>query len=329
MTFLWPRALLLYLFVPAFASAYLWIVRRPSRTAVRYPNVASVARAAAAGRPWRRHVPAVLYVCTLCGMLFALARPVVPIPVPDNRAAVMLSIDVSGSMAAHDVYPSRIEAAKTAAAEFVRTLPRGAKVGLVTFSTYATLVVPPTEEHDRVIGALKALRPQEATAIGDGILEAVYALPGRYRLGPTASKKDPRSAVVETGDPPPASIVLMSDGESNTGTAPEDAARTARLLRVKVYTVGLGTPAAADPDDGGAAGDFPFDEETLKRIAGITGGTYHGASSAAELTEAYTGLGRSIGWPRRPVEVSGVASGLSAAMLAVTLGVAVFWYRLN
>src|SRR5579859_5339380 len=191
MTLLWPEALLAYLLVPALIGFYLWAIRRRSSASLCYPTLDLVARAAAAGRPWRRHVPAGCYLAALCAMIFALARPVWSIPVPDNQAAVMLSLDVSGSMIATDVYPSRIEAAKKTAAEFVRALPAGAKVGLVKFSTHATLVTPPTDDHDRVIAALAELRPEASTAIGDGLLKAVYALPGRAAFDPAAGPGDP------------------------------------------------------------------------------------------------------------------------------------------
>jgi Ca-activated chloride channel family protein len=329
MTLLWPELLLAYLVVPALAAVYLWTVRRRSRAPVRYPTLDLAARAAAAGRPWRRHVPPALYLVTLSGMIFALARPVVPIPVPDNQAAVMLSIDVSGSMESRDVLPSRIEAAKKAAAEFVRALPRGAKVGLVTFSTHATLVTPPTEDHDRVIASLGTLRPEFATAVGDGILEAVYALPGRHRSNPVTRPGDPQPAAADATNLPPAAVVLMSDGGNNTGTPPEQAALVARQLRVTVHTVGLGAPEGAAPDPENHTPVEPLDEQTLRRIASITGGTYHRASSAAELTQAYTRLGRAVGWVRRPVEVSGLASAMSAALLAGTLAASLLWHRLG
>lgn len=148
----------------------------------------------------------------MCIILLALARPVWLNPVPDNRAAVMLCIDVSGSMISDDIWPSRIEAAKQTAVAFVRALPEGAKVGLVTFRTHATLVAPPTEDHDRVVTALDALRPQASTAIGDGLLNAVYALPGRGGAHPPARPGDPPPASVDTADLPPAAVVQMSDG---------------------------------------------------------------------------------------------------------------------
>ncbi len=326
MTFLWPLALLLYLIVPALIVAYVWILRRPSRVRVRYSSLDLLAQAAAVGKPWRRHVPAVLYLLTMCAVIFTLARPMAPVPVPDNRTVVMLSIDVSRSMMAHDVVPNRIEAAKRAAIEFVRALPRGAKVGLVSFSSYATLVTPPTEDHDRVIQAINNLALEFATAVGDGLLEAVFALPGRVRPENTPGPGMPPLGAPPAGDRlTPATVVLLSDGQSNRGTPPEDAAVVARQWRVKVYTVGLGSPEGTFLELGGRSIFVRLDEETLKEIAQVTGGTYQRVSSTAELSRVYTRLGRSIGWERKPTEVSGLVSVLVAGLFVATVAVSLHW----
>lgn len=330
MSFLWPGLFLLYLLVPALIAGYVWVLRRPARERVRYPSLDLVARAAAASGQWRRHVPAVLYLATLCAVIFTVARPMAAIPVPDNRTAVMLSIDVSRSMMAHDVLPDRLDAAKRAAVQFVRELPRGAKVGLVSFSSYATLITPPTEDHDRVVGAINGLNLEFATAIGDGLLEAVYALPGRHKPqgGLLSGIPDAGGTLLPPppqGPLPPATVVLMSDGQSNRGTPPEDAAAVAHRLQVKVYTVGLGSPEGTFLELGGRSIFVRLDEETLKSIAEVTGGSYWRVSSARDLSRVYTRLGRSIGWERKLVEVSGIAAMGVAALFAATLGVSLFW----
>ncbi len=324
MSFLWPSILVLYLLIPALIAGYLWMLRRPARERVRFPHVDLVARAAAAGGQWRRHVPAVLFLLTLCGIIFTLARPVAPVPVPDNRTTVMLSIDVSRSMMAHDVVPTRLDAAKKAAIEFVRSLPGGAKVGLVSFSSYATLVTPPTDDHDRVIKAVNSLNLEFATAIGDGLLEAIYALPGRQRpeIPPTPG---PEAAPVDPSRLPPATVVLLSDGQSNRGTPPEDAAVVARQWHVKVYTVGLGSPEGTFLELGGRSIFVRLDEETLKEIAEVTGGAYWRVASTTELSRVYSRLGRSIGWERKPVEVSGLVSVVAAGLFVATVTVSLFW----
>lgn len=325
MNFLWPQMLLMYGVLPLLVGAYLWTMRRRALTSIRYSSLELVARAATAGSRLRRHVPAVLYLSTLCAIIFAAARPTIPLPVPTNSTAVMLSIDVSGSMSARDIAPSRIDAAKAAALEFVRTLPAGSKAGLVAFSTRAVLLAPPTEDHDRVIQAIAGLEPDADTAIGDGLLEAVYALPGRLR--PPAVPTVAPSPAPAVGDPdlPPAAVVLLSDGGNNTGAEPLDAAIIAKQWNVKVYTVGVGSPIAAVARSSDSNNWDPVDEETLKMIAQVTGGSYQGVSSSWALKRAYAALGRSIAWERRATEVSGLAAAAAAALLVCTVVASRLW----
>jgi Ca-activated chloride channel homolog len=328
-TFLWPKVLALFSVVPALMGAYVWILRRRSRVHVRYPTVELVAEAAAPSHAWRRYLVAALYLSTLCGVIFTLARPVAPIPVPNNQAAIMLSIDVSRSMLSRDVVPNRIEAAKKAAVEFVLALPRGAKVGLVSFSSFATLLVPPTEDHDRVTEAIRSLSPAYGTAIGDGLLEAVYAFPGRVRpADPTRFGVPDVTAPHGSDRLSPATVVLLSDGQNNRGTPPSDAAPIARQWRVKVHTVGLGKPEGTFLEFSGRSVFVRLDEETLKEIARVTGGSYVRVGSSRELSRAYAGLGRLIGWERKPTEVSGLASVVLAALFAATVAISLMWTQL-
>ena len=342
MTFVWPQVLFAFVLVPILLAGYIRALRRRARASIGYPGVDLLARAAAAGRPWRRHVPAVCYLVTLSAIVLAVARPVWSIPVPDNQAAVMLSIDVSGSMVETDVQPSRIEAAKRAATAFVRDLPAGAKVGLVKFSTHAVLVVPPTEDHERVVAAVGSLQSEQSTAIGDGLLKAVYALPGRDAWDPSAQPVPSPggtpgpASVGPHGRPsraslPPAAVVLMSDGGNNAGTAPQDAAAVARQLRVTVHTVGVGQPADAgvNADRDKVADVGAFDEGTLKQIASMTNGTYQRASTEEDLSRVWAHLGRRVGWTRRPTEVAGLASGASAVLFGGTLLLSFAWRRLE
>lgn len=247
-------------------------------------------------------------------LIVAIGCPVAPLPVPASNVYIVLSIDVSRSMLAQDIRPSRIEAAKRAAIEFVRALPRGARIGLVTFSSYATLLVLPTLDHERVIQAIEGLTVEFATAIGDGLLEAVYALPGRPR--PRTLSEPP---LPPQGKLPPGTVVLMSDGQSNRGVSPLEAARIARDLQVKVYTVGIGTPEGTWLDVEGRGVWVALDEETLRGIAETTGGSYFHVSSARDLYRTYWALGRLVGWERKPTEVTGLVCAAAAVLLVGTL----------
>ncbi len=318
--FLWPKVLWGMAGLPLLGWAYARLLRGKSRRAVLHPQVEVLAEASRSARLWRAHLPAALFGLALAAVVLALARPVAPLPVPAANVNVVLSVDVSRSMLAEDVKPNRLEATKAAAVEFVRALPGNARVGLVSFSSYATLLVPPTTDHHRVIQAIDSLQAEFATAIGDGLLEAVWALPGRTRpASPTAPPPAP------PGKLPPGIVVLMSDGQSNRGVSPQDAARVARDQQVKVYTVGVGTPEGTFLNIGGRPIWVRLDEETLREVAAITDGTYFRASSAYELRRVYRHLGRSIGWERRPTEVSSVAAAAAAVLLVSSLAVQVLW----
>ena len=315
MTFQWPVMLVGLAAVPLLAALYAWVLRRPARRPITYTQVEMLAQALLVSGRWTRHLPPALVALSLAAVIVALARPVAPLPVPAVQNTVMLSIDVSRSMLADDLPPNRIEAAKAAAKEFVHILPRGLKVGLVTFSSYATLIVPPTVERTRILEAIDLLTVEFATAIGDGLLEAVWALPGRQRpSSPLAPAAPPQPPV------PPGSIVLLSDGQSNRGALPQDAARIAREQEVKVYTVGIGTPEGTFLNLGGRSIWVRLDEDTLREIAEITGGAYYHATSTMELRRVYRRLSRDIGWESRPTEVSALLAAAAAMMLVGAVG---------
>lgn len=320
MTFHWPAMLLGLVALPLLYLAYRAGIRGRAREAVVHSDVVTLAQAAASGSRVRQHAPATLVGLAVASAIVALARPVAPLPVPSNQTTVMLSIDVSRSMLAQDLPPNRIEAAKQAAREFVLALPRGARVGLVTFSSYATLLVSPTTDRGQVLDAIDSLTTEFATAIGDGLLEAVWALPGRKRPDDRLARPLPPASKV-----PPGSVVLLSDGQSNRGVLPTEAAEIAREQQVKVYTVGIGTPEGAFLNLGGRSIWVRLDEETLRAMAEITGARYYSATSTGELRRIYRSLARSIGWETKPTEVSAMAAAASAVLLAGAVVLSLVW----
>lgn len=314
MTFEWPFMLWGLALIPVLAWAYTRVFGRRSRSAALIPNVELLARAAAYHSRWRRWLPPTLYLLGLAAIVVGLARPVAPLPVPANQGVVILSMDVSRSMLADDLPPNRLEASKVAAREFVNALPRGFRAGLVTFSSYATTIVPPTPDRPKILDAIDMLAAEFATAIGDGLLEAVWNLPGRVR---------PQSPGAAPSVPPvpltPGVVVLMSDGQSNRGALPLEAARIARDLQVKVYTIGIGTPEGTFLTIGGRSIWVRLDEETLRGMAETTGGAYYRATNAGELRRVYRQLGREVGWERRPTEVTAVAAGLAMVFVVAAV----------
>lgn len=301
--------------LPLLAWAYFRLQLRRPRAAVLVPNVEMLARAVGGRIRWRRWAPPLLYLVGIGMVLIGLARPAAPLPVPAREGVVVLSIDVSRSMLADDFKPNRMAGAKLAAHEFVRALPGGFRVGLVTFSSYATTVVPPTTDRARIHDAIDLLTPEYATAMGDGLLEAVWSLPGRVRPLAGSGAGALPAPLVPPGRLPPGVVVLLSDGQSNRGVHPLEAARIARDLQVKVYTVGVGTPEGTTLTVSGRSILVRLDEETLRGMAETAGGAYYRTTNVGELRRVYRHLGRQIGWERRPTEVTALAAGAALAFL--------------
>jgi Ca-activated chloride channel family protein len=262
-----------------------------------YPSLAQFAHIAEPR--WKRHLSAGLYGLALVLAILALARPQATIPAPDNLATVIVTIDISRSMRAQDIEPDRFTAAKREARNFVRALPDGAKVGLVSFAGYATLEVEPTTDHQRVIDQIDLLQMARRTAIGDGLLESLKAIPKDENDKPLG----------------PSTVVLLSDGRTNSGIDPLDVTPFARDMGVVVHTIGLGRRSnPGDPDQQWGGFWIQFDEETLRAIAESTGGQYYAAESAEALRQAYSSLSRVVGWRPQRTEVSGLF-GLAAGLL--------------
>jgi Ca-activated chloride channel family protein len=336
--FTWPVMLWGLLLLPIFLGWYVLGFRRvQDRTARRFAERPLFVQLAAQLPRVRRHISMTLYLIALGLMLTAAGRPLMAIPMPVNKAVVILLIDTSGSMAAPDIPPTRLDAAKAAGRAFVDALPQGPKIGLVSFSTYATVNIPPTPDHEAVKQALATLRPQEATAIGDGILTGVKAIPGRSvevpenRPSPFAQPPPatpPPSSPSGPEDLPPAAIILLSDGGQNAGTMdPLRAALLARQQRVKIYTIGLGTPGGGVFNYQGQLVLVPFDPTLLQQVASLTDGKFFFAPSPTDLKQVYRDLGHVIGWEKRKTEVSAVFTG-GAGLLLLSGGViSLLWTR--
>ncbi|GHF45677.1 Ca-activated chloride channel family protein [Deinococcus metalli] len=311
MTFTWPWALAALLLLPLLVWAYLRGLPRPARSVAIHPDLALLARAQGRPRPLHRHLPALLYLGAVALALLALSRPQAPWPLPDDRTAIMLVMDVSRSMQAQDIEPSRFVAAQEAARTFVKSLPPGTRVGLASFSGSTLLNAPPTRRHTEVLSAIDGLTLGFSTAIGDGLLEGLNALSGG--TGDSGTGPSPAAR-------PPAAIVLLSDGRNNSGTDPLQAATRVKASGIKVYTVGLGTANGSLRSSRWSTPGRGFDAATLRQIAATTGGRYYEARSAEELSTVYREMGRSLAWKVEQREVSGIVGALAALLLLGSLG---------
>lgn len=313
-TFLSPGRLWLLLAVAALVAVYLVAQRRRSAYAVRFTNLALLDKVAPRRPGWRRHAPAAAFLAMLGLLVVGFARPTAEVQVPRERATVMVAVDVSNSMQATDVPPSRIEAAKQAAGAFVDGLPERFNVGLVAFSGSASVVVAPTQDHAAVRSGVERLELGPSTAIGEAVFSSLQGI---------ASVDGGLSGVEE--EPAPARIVLMSDGTNTTGRSPADAAAAATAAGVPVSTIAYGT-ADGTITVNGQTQPVPVDVESLRTLAEGTGGQAYTAESGEELGEVYADIGSSIGSRAERQEISTwfIAAGLAAAALAATFSLAWF-----
>jgi Ca-activated chloride channel family protein len=306
MSFVNPWWLLALAGVAALIAAYVLAQRRRGRYAVRFAALPLLERVTGPGPGWRRHIPAVAFVLVTLGLVAALARPIVEVQVPRERATVIVALDVSVSMQATDVTPSRIAAASAAARTFVENLPETFNVGLVTFAGTSALAVAPTLDREPVLAALRDPELSGGTAIGSAVessLDAITALD--------------IPADIPADGPPPARIVLLSDGANTAGNPIQQAAAEAAGADVPVSTIAYGTP-----DGTIAAGQrVPVDPAALADLAAATGGTAYTAASGAELEDVYADIGSSIGYRTEQREITAwvlVAALLAAAAAAAT-----------
>ena len=302
MSFASPLALLCLFAVPLAVLAHLSAQRRRGRYPVRFTAVSTLAAVAGADPVWRRHLPLALFALALAAVSLSLARPERTIQVPVQRASVVLVTDVSRSMSATDVSPTRLAAAQQAALSFLDKVPDELRVGLVTYSDVAHTLQTPTTEHDAVRSALGTLQPISGTATGAGLRTALEDLKVR---GSSAAR-------------PPAALVLLSDGSATDGDAADLVAAQARRLGVPIYTVALGTPDGTITLRGQTL-NVPPDTEALERIAAESGGEAFRAEDSDQLDAVYEKLGSQIGTEPETEEITALFAGGALLLLGAAL----------
>ncbi|GLY24266.1 VWA domain-containing protein [Micromonospora sp. NBRC 101691] len=315
MTWQSPERLWLLAGVAALVVGYLLMQRRRSRYAVRFTNLRLLDRVAPHRPAWRRHVPAGLFVAMLALLVVGFARPTDEVRVPRERATVIVAVDVSRSMLATDVAPDRLAAAKDAARGFVDDLPEEFNVGLVAFAGDASVLVAPDTDRAALAAGIDRLAEGVAgiqgTAIGEAIdtsLESIRTL-------------DARAAE----EPPPARVVLLSDGANTSGRDPAQAAAEATEQGVPVDTISFGTPDGRIGSGGGGQA-VPVDGETLREVARQTGGGYHEAGSSDELRAVYADIGTSVGYQTERQDVSARFIGVGLVFALLAAATSMLWF---
>ena len=339
MTFTWPVALVALLLVPLIGAVYVYAQGTRRRDTLRYSSTALVGVAVGKGPGRRRHVPAVLYLLALAASAVALSRPQMSLPALDRSATVILVLDLSGSMRADDVKPTRIDAATAAIRSFVKEQPSGVKIGLIGFANSAQVITAPTENRELVLRGISNVFLQRGTNIGDGLQLAINTLMASPGEAPLQTAPAPLAAGVPNlqtyapvpklpagkVDPGVATIILLSDGASTTGPPPLLVAKEIATTGVKVYTVGLGSLQGGSGPNTGQF--FSLDEPTLHGIAETTGGRYFPARDAAELHRVYDELSRETNVETRWTEVTFVFGGIAAVLMLAAGVLGMLWFN--
>ncbi|MBL8379202.1 MAG: VWA domain-containing protein [Burkholderiales bacterium] len=343
MKFLWPQFLWLFLLLPLLVAWYVAVLRRKRRGTLAYSNLALVRAALTGGATWRRHVPALILLLAVGSLIAALARPVAVLSLPTQHETVILAMDVSGSMRATDVKPSRLVAAQEAAKAFIADQPRHVRVGIVSFAATAQIVQYPTQNRQDAIDAIDRFSLQRGTALGSGIVLSLAALfpdagidvtsfvfggdPFRNSPWRVPKKEAKPVEAVPPGSYTNGAIILLTDGERTTGPDPVAATKMAADRGVRIFTVGVGTPKGETIGFEGWSMRVKLDEATLKQIADTTRGDYYFAGNAVDLKKVYEKLSSRLVFEKKETEIGALFAAVGA-LLAVLAGLlSLYWFN--
>jgi Ca-activated chloride channel family protein len=323
------------------------VLRRKKKMAVRYANLSLVKAAMGQTPAWHRHLPAALLLASLTIMIAGIARPVAVITLPSQQKTIILAMDVSGSMRASDVEPTRMAAAQAAAKAFVKEQPRSTRIGVVAFGGAAMMVQSPTQSHDDIFAAIDRFQYQRGTNIGGGIVLSLQTLfpDAEIELKPPAGSAPPRNGApprgqalnsgpaerqpmqpVDPGSYQSGVIILLTDGRTTTGPDPIQAARLVAQHGVRIFSVGFGTPQGATIDFEGWSARVQLDEETLRQVAELTRGAYFSAGSEAQLNEVYKTLSAKFSLERKETEITSLFSAAAAVMAVIAALLSLLWF---
>jgi Ca-activated chloride channel family protein len=339
MSFLWPELLWLLLVLPALLGAYIFVLRKKKKLALRYASLALVRDAMGAGQRIKRHIPPALFFCALAAMVVAIARPQATITLPTQHETVILAMDISGSMRATDVEPNRLVAAQNAAKQFVAEQPENVRIGVVAFAGTATVAQAPTRNREDVVAAIDRFQLQRATAIGSAIIVSLATIfpeagidVGALTYGAETSRRGEKPPPATHKPVPPGSyasavIILLTDGQRTTGPDSIQAAKMAAERGVRIYTVGVGTPDGKIIGFEGWSMRVRLDEETLKAIADVTRGEYFYAGNAVDLKKVYQSLNAKLVLERKKTEITALFAALAALFALVSAALSLAWFH--
>ena len=318
-----PWMLLWLACVPALVVAYTWAVRRRERRTARLASEGLVSTGRSVRR--RRHLPFALFAAAAVLLCFALARPTRSFALPERQGTVILAFDVSNSMRADDLEPTRIAAAKQAATAFVEEQPSTIRVGIVTFGDGAITALQPSNVKADVLAAIKRLSVGGGTSLGHGILRSLNAIAGKpLTIDREALERD--AGAVDIGFFGSSAIVLLSDGENTSRLDPVRLAEVASTAGVRIHTIGVGTPEGTVVEIDGFSVATALDEALLKEIADVTDGTYEQAGDAAALKGIYESIDLEFTRVDERRELTAVFAAAGGLLLALGSALSILWF---
>lgn len=330
MSFIWPSMLLSLLALPALILLYQSVQQRRRKLAAQFGMMGFAPSRPERLSGARRNLPTAFYFAGLAMLLFSLARPQASVSLPRVEGTVMLLFDVSGSMAATDFDPSRMEAAKRVASEFVLSQPPTVRVGVVAFSTSGFAVQPPTNNQDEILAAIERLSPQQGTSLGQGILASLNALAAdrgqQISIHSSEAAAIPDSGGDEEEKELPAVIVMLTDGENNHLPDPVEAAQAAAEQGVQIFAVGIGSAAGTELKVNGFTVFTRLDEETMRMVADAAGGQYFSAENEDELKQIYNDVIPTLVVRNEEIEITALIAGASILVLVIGGLLSLIWF---
>ncbi len=331
MTFIWPAMLFLLVLVPLFILFYLLLQRRRRRFVASFGKLGFLQGAMGQEPGLRRHFPPALFLTGLTILVVALARPQAVVSLPKVEGTVILAFDVSGSMAADDLQPSRIEAAKIAARDFVDRQPVSVQIGVIAFSDSGFSVQAPTNDKEAILASINRLTPQRGTSLGNGILISLNTIATQNDQAPQlysnlTPSPSPTPTPVPEGTYVPAVIVLLTDGENNEAPDPLGAAQSAADRGVRIYTVGIGSAAGTTLHINGFTVHTQLNEAMLQQISQLSDGAYYNAESEQELFSIYDNLNPQLVIKPEKMEVTSIFAGASILVFLIGGLFSLLWF---
>ena len=332
MSFIWSSLLYLLIVVPLLVLFYLRVQKQRRVMAANYGSLGIIRDSSGGKSRMRPHLPAILFLIGITVLILSAARPPAVISLPTIEGTVILTFDVSGSMAADDLEPTRIEAAKTAALDFVENQPSTVLIGVVAFSDGGIAVQPPTEKREDVVAAIERLVPRRGTALGTGILVSLNTIvvdagdpPFLSNLN-TTDPAQPTAEELPQGWYPSSAIVLLTDGENNQDPDPVLATDLAADLGVRIYTVGIGSTEGAIINVEGFTVLSQLNEPLLQYIAATTGGGYYNAGDEEQLRRIYNDLEPRLSIKTEEMEITSIFAGMGMVLFLVGAAFSILWF---